>query len=142
MTNKLKMLAIAAAMTAGTSSLALAQACPPGYFYNAGYCSPASAYTPTPAPGTYAPDNPLSGAAAGEAAGAASGAATAGPVGAIVGGALGTAAGTLAGTANAVTGAPVAPIGTAPPAYYGSSVPPAPASPCGPGRTLYMGYCY
>lgn len=142
MHNNLKMLAIAAALAAGGPTVALAQVCPPGYVYDAGICAPA------PAPGTYAPDNPLSGAGAGAAAGAASGAAAAGPIGAIVGGALGTAAGTVAGTANAVTGAPVAPIGTAYPTYeypaYGSSAPPAPPPPsrCGPGRTFYMGYCY
>ena len=127
MSNKLKMLAIAAAVAAGTSSAALAQ-CPPGYALYAGACQPAAA----PAPYAYAPSNPVSGAAAGGAAGAA-----AGPVGAVIGGALGTATGAVAGTTNMVTGAPVA--------TYGSSVPPpaaAPAVVCEPGYTLYSERCY
>lgn len=123
MSNKLKTLAIAAALAAGTSGAALAQ-CPPGYAWYAGMCQPAAAY---------APSNPVSGAATGAAAGAATGAAAAGPVGAIVGGALGTAAGTVAGTTNMVTGAPTV--------AYGSSVPP-PAPACAPGYTLYAGGCY
>ena len=132
MTNKLKMLAIAAALAAGTSSAAMAQ-CPPGYGLYAGACQPMAA----PAPGAYAPNNPVSGAATGAAAGAAAGGAAAGPVGAIVGGALGTATGTVAGTTNMVTGAPVV--------AYGSSVPPraaAPAMVCEPGYTLYSERCY
>ena len=114
MGNTLKILAIAAAMAAGTSSAALAQyACPPGYAYYAGVCQPAPAYG-------YAPTNPVSGAAAGGAAGAAAGGAAAGPVGAIVGGAIGTATGAAAGTVGAVT--------------------PAPA--CPPGYVFYNGHCY
>jgi hypothetical protein len=125
MTNKLKMLAIAGALAAGASSAAMAQ-CPPGHAWNGVACQPAAAY---------APNNPVSGAAAGAASGAAAGGAAAGPVGAVVGGALGTAAGTVAGTTNMVTGAPVA--------TTGSSTPPAtPASPCGPGMMLYAGGCY
>ena len=81
----------------------------------------------------YAPNNPVSGAAAGASAGAAEGAAAAGPVGAIVGGALGTAGGALAGTANMVTGAPVAPV-------YGSSAPPPAPGPCPAGHVLYQGH--
>ena len=47
MRNKLTMLAIAAAVTAGTSGAALAQyACPAGYAYYNGYCQP-YAYAPT-----------------------------------------------------------------------------------------------
>ena len=62
MTNTLKMLAIAAAVAAGTSSAALAQTCPPGYALYGGVCQPA------PSPGyTYAPNNPVSGAASGAA---------------------------------------------------------------------------
>ena len=137
MSNKLKMLAIAAAVAAGTSSAALAQ-CPPGYALYAGACQPMAApgYA-APAPYAYAPSNPVSGAAAGGAAGAAAGGAAAGPVGAVVGGALGTATGAVAGTTNMVTGAPVA--------TYGSSVPPpaaAPAVVCEPGYTLYSERCY
>jgi hypothetical protein len=124
MSNKLKMLAIAAAVAAGTSSAALAQVCPAGYALYGGVCQPA---------GAYAPSNPVSGAAGGAASGAAAGGAAAGPVGAIVGGAIGTATGTVAGTANMVTGAPVATYG---------SVPPAPVATCAPGWVLYSGSCY
>jgi hypothetical protein len=128
MSNKLMMLAIAAAVAAGTSSAALAQVCPAGYALYGGVCQPAGA------PGyAYAPSNPVSGAATGAASGAAAGGAAAGPVGAIVGGAIGTATGTVAGTANMVTGAPVA-------AYGG--VPPAPVATCAPGWVLYSGSCY
>jgi hypothetical protein len=124
MTNTLKMLAIAAAITAGASSAAMAQVCPPGYGWNGAACQPA---------GAYAPNNPVSGAAAGAASGAAAGNAAAGPVGAIVGGAIGTATGTIAGTANMVTGAPVATTGT--------SMPPS-APGCAPGYVLYSGGCF
>jgi hypothetical protein len=123
MTNTLKMLAIAAAMAAGGSSAAVAQ-CAPGYAWNGVACQPA---------GAYAPNNPVSGAAAGAASGAAAGNAAAGPVGAIVGGALGTATGTIAGTTNMITGAPVATTGT--------SVPP-PAGGCAPGYVLYSNGCF
>jgi hypothetical protein len=122
----------AAAMAAGTSSVAMAQVCPAGTAWNGATCAAA--------PGVvYAPSNPVSGAAAGGAAGAATGAATAGPVGAVVGGAVGTAAGAVGGTANMVTGAPVA--------AYGSSTPPpapvvAPAKTCGPGQVLYKDWCF
>jgi hypothetical protein len=117
MPTKLKVLAIAAALAAGTSSVAMAQyACPAGYAWSYGYCRPIP-------PAAY-PPGPLSGAAAGGQAGAASGAAAAGPVGAIVGGALGTAGGVVAGTANALTGgAAGAPV-------------------CGPGYTYWNGGCY
>jgi len=111
----------------------MAQVCPQGYGWTGSVCAPMSGD-----PGyAYAPNNPVSGAAAGASAGASQGAAAAGPVGAIVGGALGTASGTLAGTTNMVTGAPVAPV-------YGSSAPPAPAAygPCPAGSTLYQGACY
>jgi hypothetical protein len=122
MPTRLKTLAIAAALAAGTSSAAMAQyACPAGYTFYAGTCQPVAAPGYAPAPGY--PAGPLSGAAAGSAAGAASGGAAAGPVGAIVGGAIGTATGAVAGTANALAGAP-----------------PAPA--CGPGYTYYNGGCY
>src|ERR1051325_932862 len=64
MSSKLKMLAIAAAMAAGTSSVAMAQVCPAGTAWNGATCAAA--------PGVvYAPSNPVSGAAAGGAAGAA-----------------------------------------------------------------------
>ena len=129
MGNKPKTLALGAALAVGVSSMAFAQACPPGYYWSGGMCYPGAA----PAPGAYAPNNPVSGAAAGASAGAAQGAATAGPIGAIVGGALGTAGGALAGTANMVTGQPAATVGT--------SVPPAPGA-CPPGFVLYQGSCY
>src|SRR5258705_1808890 len=103
MSNKLKMLAIAAAVAAGTSSAALAQVCPAGYTWYAGVCQPMAA----PAPGAYAPNNPVSGAATGAAAGAAAGGAAAGPVGAVVGRALGTAAGAGGGATNVVHGGPL-----------------------------------
>ena len=137
MSSKLKMLAIAAALAAGTSSVAFAQVCPAGYGWNGMECAPVAA----PAPGyVYAPGNPVSGAAAGGAAGAAAGAATGGPVGAIVGGAIGTATGAAAGTVNAVTGAPVATTGPAPvyPAYGSSAPPPG----CAPGYVYDRGACY
>jgi hypothetical protein len=91
MPTRFKVLAVAAALMAGTSGAAMAQ-CTPGYAYYNGACQPAAGYS-----------NPVSGAASGLASGTASGNATAGPVGAVVGGALGTAAGTLAGTANLLT---------------------------------------
>ena len=115
MPTKLRILAIAATLAAGTSSMAMAQ-CAPGYSYYNGVCQPA------PAPG-YAP-GPVSGAANGAAAGVANGGAAAGPVGAVVGGALGTATGAVAGTANMLTGA-----APAPPA-------------CAAGYTYYNGGCY
>ena len=127
MQNRIVGAVLAAALMAGASSAALAQACPAGYAWNGAACVAA-------APGyAYAPGNPVSGAATGAAAGAATGAAAAGPVGAVVGGALGTAAGTVAGTTNMVTGAPAI--------AYGSSAPP-PAPACAPGYMLYAGGCY
>jgi hypothetical protein len=128
MGNKLKTLALGAALAAGMSGAALAQTCPPGYYFSAGMCYPGAA------PGAYAPNNPVSGAAAGAATGAQQGGAAAGPVGAIVGGALGTAGGALAGTANMLTGQPAATVGT--------TVPPAAPGPCPPGQVFYQGYCY
>jgi hypothetical protein len=99
MPTRFKVLAIAAALAAGTSSAAMAQyACAPGYTYMNGVCQPAQ-------PLAYG--NPVSGTVSGEAAGAANGAAAAGPVGAVVGGALGAAGGALQGTANMVTPQPV-----------------------------------
>ena len=127
MPTTLKTLAIAAALAAGTSSVAMAQyACPPGYALYGGVCQPVSA----PAPALGYASNPVSGAAAGGAAGAASGGAAAGPVGTVIGGALGTATGAVTGTANAIAGTANAVAG----------VPPAPA--CGPGYTYYNGGCY
>jgi len=132
MSNKLKMLALGAVFAVGASGAAMAQVCPAGYAWNGAACAPMAT-----APGySYAPGNPVSGAAAGASAGAAEGAAAAGPVGAIVGGALGTASGALSGTTNMITGAPVAPV-------YGSSAPPAAAyGPCPAGSVLYQGACY
>jgi hypothetical protein len=115
MPTKFKILAVAAALAAGTSSAAMAQyACAPGYTYYNGVCQPVS-------PPGYS--NPVSGAVSGESAGAARGAATGGPVGAVVGGAIGTATGALSGTANMVTGGPQAPA-------------------CAAGYTYYNGACY
>ena len=128
MQSRLKIFAIAAALAAGTSGVAMAQtACAPGYTFLNGACQPAAA----PA----YPSGPLSGAAAGEAAGAANGAAAAGPVGGIVGGAVGTATGAVTGTANMLGGAAPAPAPVA-------GVAPAPAPNCGAGRVLYIGACY
>lgn len=101
MANRLRILAIAGALTAGVSGVAMAQ-CAPGYAPYGGVCQPIRGY------------GPVSGAAGGMAAGAASGNAAAGPVGAIVGGAIGTATGAVAGTANALTGAVTPPPGCAP----------------------------
>lgn len=119
MPTRLKVLAVAAALAAGTSSAAMAQyACAPGYTYINGVCQPAGA------PGY---GNPVSGAASGEAAGAAQGYQSGGPVGAVVGGALGAAGGTLQGTGNMLSG--------------GSTPPTAPA--CAAGYYLASnGYCY
>jgi len=112
---RFKVLAVAAALAAGTSSTAMAQYyCAPGYTYYNGVCQPVAA------PGY---SNPVSGTVSGEAAGAAGGAAAAGPVGAVVGGALGAATGAVTGTANALTGAPASPV-------------------CGPGFVYSNGYCY
>ena len=44
MRNTLATLALAATLTAGVSGIAFAQACPPGYMLQGGYCQPA----PTP----------------------------------------------------------------------------------------------
>ncbi len=113
MPTKFKIFAIAAALAAGTSSVAMGQyACAPGYTYYNGVCQPVRA------PGY---GNPVSGTVSGEAAGAANGAAAAGPVGAVVGGALGAAGGAVTGTANMLT-------------------PSAPA--CAAGYTYYNGACY
>jgi hypothetical protein len=99
MPTRFKVLAIAAALAAGTSSAAMAQyTCAPGYAYINGVCQPVQ----TPGYG-----NPVTGTVSGEAAGAASGYATGGPVGAVVGGALGAATGAVTGTANMVTPPPV-----------------------------------
>ena len=115
MPTRFKVLAIAAALAAGTSSAAMAQyGCAPGYTYYNGVCQPMRA------PGC---GNPVSGAVSGEAAGAASGYATGGTVGTVVGGALGTATGAITGTANALTGAP-------------------PVQTCNTGYTWYNGACY
>jgi hypothetical protein len=90
-----KVVAIAAVLAAGTSSVAMARHyCVPGYTYRHGVCQPVRS------PGY---SNPVSGAVAGEAAGAARGNASGGPIGAMVGGALGIASGTLNGTANMLT---------------------------------------
>ena len=128
MGNKLKTMALGAAFAVGVSGAAFAQ-CAPGYYWSAGACYPGAA------PGAYAPNNPVSGAAAGANSGAQRGAEAAGPVGAIVGGALGTAGGALAGTTNMLTGQPTAPV-------YGSSYPPAAPGPCPPGYAFYQGQCY
>ncbi len=127
MRTKFKTLALGAALTLGVSGAAFAQ-CAPGYYWSAGACYPNAA------PGSYAPNNPVSGAAAGANSGAQRGSEAAGPVGAIVGGALGTAGGALAGTTNMLTGGPNATVG--------STAPPPAAGPCPPGQVFYQGYCY
>ena len=131
MKSSLIKLAVLAAMAVGTSGAAMAQVCPAGYAWNGAVCAPMG---PGPAPYAYAPNNPVSGAAAGAATGAAAGGAAAGPVGAVVGGALGTAAGTVAGTANMVTGAPVA--------TTGSALPPRHDPRCPVGWQFWEGGCY
>ena len=78
----LSTLALAAALSAGASGIAVAQTCPPGYFFQGGYCQPA---------------NPVSGAVVGGAVGTAAGA---------VSGAANTAGEIVGGTVGAVTGAP------------------------------------
>ena len=96
MTTGFKVIAIAAALAAGTSNVAMARHyCVPGYTYRHGVCQPVR---------HLGYGNPVSGAVSGEAAGAASGNATGGPVGAVVGGALGTASGAITGTTNMLTG--------------------------------------
>ena len=118
MPTKLKTLAVAADLAAGTSSAAMAQyACPSGYTYINGVCQPV---------GTPGYGNPVSGTVSGEQSGAAQGYATGGPVGAVVGGALGAAGGALQGTGNMLSGS--------------STPPPTPA--CAAGFYLYNGYCY
>jgi hypothetical protein len=115
MATRFKVLAVAAALAAGTSSGAMAQYyCAPGYTYYHGVCRPVST------PGY--PSNPVSG----EEAEAASGAATGGPVGAVIGGATGA----VAGTANALAGVPPAPACS--PGYTYVACRGAP----------YNGYCY
>ena len=124
MPTKFKILAIAAALAAGTSTAALAEyPCAPGYALYGGVCQPAQAPGYRPAP-TY-PSGPVAGAETGAQRGAERGGRAAGPVGAIVGGALGTATGTIAGTANALSG---------------GSTPPPPA--CAAGFYYSHGYCY
>ena len=125
MRHKLSTLAVAAALAAGASGVAVAQTCPPGYLFEAGVCQPG---------------NPVSGAAVGGAAGAAAGAATGGPVGAVVGGALGTAAGAVGGaadTAGQIVGGTVGAVTGAPP-------PPGYVAPvtCPPGMAIVNGACY
>ena len=96
MSPRLKVLAIAAALTMAAASTAFAEGpCAPGFAPYYGICQPI---------GSYGYSNPVSGALNGGANGAASGNAAAGPVGAVVGGAVGIASGTLTGTANALTG--------------------------------------
>ena len=63
MGNKFKTLALGAALAVGVSGAAFAQ-CAPGYYWSAGACYPNAA------PGAYAPNNPVSGAAAGASSGA------------------------------------------------------------------------
>ena len=91
-----RIIAVAAVLAAGTSSVAMARHyCVPGYTYRHGVCQPVR---------HLGYGNPVSGAVSGEAAGAARGNASSGPVGAVVGGAVGTASGAITGTANMLTG--------------------------------------
>jgi hypothetical protein len=117
MPTKFKILVIAAALAAGTSSMAMAQSCPPGFALYGSTCQLVPAYN-RPAPAY--PSGPLSGATTGAARGAARGSEAAGPIGGIVGGAIGTAKGTVAGTANML----------------------APRPACGAGYYFHNGYCY
>ena len=89
MINKLRTLALAAALATGASGIALAQSCPPGYWFDGAYCR--------------------AGATPGGVVGGAANAA-----GAIVGGAANTAGAIVGGTVGAVTGAPY----YAPQPYY------------------------
>jgi hypothetical protein len=84
----LRTMTLAAALATGASGIALAQSCPPGYWFDGAYCRPAGG------PGVV-----------GGAANAA---------GAIVGGAANTAGAIVGGTVGAVTGAPY----YAPQPYY------------------------
>src|SRR3954467_8158888 len=115
MGNKFKMLALGAVFAVGASGAAMAQVCPAGYAWNGAACAPMAT-----APGySYAPGNPVSGAAAGASAGAAEGAGAGGPAGAFSGGAIAPATGPLSGTTNMIPGAPPPPVGTStPPAAY------------------------
>ena len=91
-----RIIAVAAVLAAGTSSVAMARHyCVPGYTYRHGVCQPVR---------HLGYGNPVSGAVSGEAAGAARGNASSGPVGAVVGGAVGTASGAITGTGNMLTG--------------------------------------
>jgi hypothetical protein len=81
MINRLRTMALAAALATGASGTALAQTCPPGYMFDGAYCQPAA----TP------------GGVVGGAVGAA---------GAIAGGAIGAAGAIVGGTVGAITGAP------------------------------------
>lgn len=113
---RIKTLAVAAALAAGTSTAAMAAyPCAPGYALYGGVCQRITG------PGW---SNPVSGAVTGEQTGAANGYATGGPVGAIVGGAIGTATGAVTGTANAIAG-----VAKPPPA-------------CGVGYVYWNGGCY
>src|SRR5689334_5372556 len=77
MISKLRTLALAAALVTGASGMALAQGCPPGYYYDGAYCQPGAT-----------PGGVVGGAA--NAAGAIVGGA-ANAAGAIVGGTVGAA---------------------------------------------------
>jgi hypothetical protein len=94
MISKLRTMALAAALVTGASGMALAQGCPPGYYYDGAYCRPGA------------------GGVVGGAANAA---------GAIVGGAANTAGAIVGGTVGAVTGAPY--YAPAPAPAYGPTCP-------------------
>ena len=120
MPTRFKVLAIAAALAAGTSSAAMAQyACAPGYTYINGVCQPVAARRVMVEPGV------RHGVRGGDRA-QRSGYGSGGPVGAVVGGALGAAAGALQGTANMLTpprqrATTVTPITTGPATRLASS---------------------
>jgi hypothetical protein len=115
MATRFKVLAVAAALAAGTSSGAMAQYyCAPGYTYYNGVCRPVAA--------PEHPSNPVSG----EKAEATSGAATGDPVGAVIGGTTGA----VARTANALAG--VSPTPACSPGYTYVACAGAPRN----------GYCY
>jgi hypothetical protein len=81
MINKLRTMALAAALATGASGIAFAQGCPPGYYYDGAYCRPGAT-----------PGGVVGGAV--------------GTAGAIASGAIGTAGAIAGGTVGAVTGAP------------------------------------
>jgi hypothetical protein len=134
MSNRLQMLAIAAAVAVGASTTALAQGytltCPAGYVLQGNMC-----YS------TATPGGIVGGAlnAAGQIVGGAVNTA-----GEIAGGAVNTAGQIVGGAVNGagqIVGGTVGAV-TSPPPGYGSSMPPGAVATCPPGYMLYGGLCY